>query len=63
MTPTEPPENATGLDGKENGAEAQTSGGALESPPRSEARAGCGSKRTKFEHAGTASKGKDQGRC
>lgn len=33
MTPTEPPENATGLDGKENGAEPVTSGGALETQP------------------------------
>jgi len=33
MTPTEPPENATGLDGKESGAEALTPGGALESQP------------------------------
>ena len=33
MTPTEPPENATGLDGKENGAEALTPGGALETQP------------------------------
>jgi hypothetical protein len=33
MTPTEPPENATGLDGKENGAEALTPGGAPETQP------------------------------
>jgi len=33
MTPTEPPENATGLDGKESGTEALTPGGALESQP------------------------------
>jgi hypothetical protein len=33
MSPTEPPENATGLDGKENGAEPLTSGGALETQP------------------------------
>ena len=33
MTPTEPPENATGLDGKENGAGALTPGGALETQP------------------------------
>jgi von Willebrand factor type A domain len=33
MTPTEPPENATGLDGKENGAEAVTPGGGLEAQP------------------------------
>jgi len=33
MTPTEPPKIATGLDGKENGAEALTAGGTLETQP------------------------------
>jgi hypothetical protein len=33
MTPTEPPENATGLEGKESEVEALTPGAALETPP------------------------------